>query len=208
MNLNERIARSIDFINLSQTEVAMQLGVTQQDISNWRRGIVKNPKIEVLIKLAEICNVDLKWFITGKGEMEKIEPIKYGAEDLTLIPILGNIPAGFPVYAEEVRDGHVPYMKKEIPNDAFALKVIGDSMEPELEENDIVICYLTQLDNLKGNGEIVAVRYGSDSVVKCLYIDKDRIILSSLNPKYKPIIVKFHDIDIIAKVLSKIKKYK
>jgi repressor LexA len=209
MKLRERIAGSISKSGLSQSELADKIGLLQKNISDMVRGSTKNPKIDVLIKLAEICEVDLKWLLTGKGEMMKSEPIKIKQEDLTLIPILGNIPAGLPSDAEEVRDGHVPYMTKETPNGAFALKVVGDSMEPELMKNDIVICYSTQLINLKGNGEIVAVRYrGSESVIKCLYIEKERIILTPFNPKYKPIIVKCDDIDVIAKVLSKIKKYK
>jgi len=208
MNLSERIARSLDFSNVTQEEVARVLKVRQPYVSDIVRGVVKNPKIEVLIKLAEICKVDLKWLITGKGEMVKSEPIKYKADDLILIPILGQIPAGFPVYAEEVRDGHVPYMKRDTPKDAFALNVTGDSMEPELEENDIVVCYLTQLDHLKGDGEIVAVRIGTDSVIKCLYKEREKIVLASINPKYRPIITKCADVDVIAKVLSKIKKYK
>lgn len=208
MELKERITRILDLSGLKRKEVARQLNIQPQDVSNMAGGWTKNPKIDILMKLAKICKVDAGWLITGHGTMIKEEPIKYGANDLTLVPILGSIPAGIPLYAEEVRDGKIPYLKKDLPSDAFALNVTGDSMLPELEENDIVVCYLTRLNELKGNGEIVAVRIGTDSMIKCLYKERDKIILTAFNPKYRPMIVKLIDIDVIAKVLCKIKKYK
>lgn len=209
MNLNERIARSIDLSGFSQTELAKMLNVTQDVLSNWVRGVVKNPKIDVLIKLAEICKVDPAWLILGKGEMVKSEPVKCGAEDLTLVPILGFIPAGMPVYAaDKVREGTVPYLKKEISKDAFALKVYGDSMEPELEDGNIVICVPKSLEELPGKGEIVAVRIHTDTTIKQLLKCKREVILSPINTKYSPIVKKPEEISFLAKVVCKIKKYK
>lgn len=208
MNLHERIARSVDLSGLSQNDIARQLETTQDNVSNWVRGVVKNPKIEVLTKLAEICNVDLKWLITGKGEMIKSEPIKYGSNDLTLIPILGRIPAGFPVYSEEIRDGHVPYMRDKVPKNAFALKVDGDSMEPELEDGNIVICIPKSYDELQGKGEIVALRMHTETTIKRFIKCKNQVVLSSINTKYQPIVIKPEEISFLAKVISKIKNYK
>jgi repressor LexA len=209
MSLSERVARSLDLSKLSQVDVSRLIGVPQQSISNILRGVVKNPKIEVLIKLAEICKVDLKWLMTGKGEMIKSESIKYGAEDLILIPILGSIPAGMPVYAaEEVREGTVPYMKKEISNNAFALKVTGDSMEPELEAGEIVVCEPKSYNELPGKGEIVAVRLQNDTAIKRFLKCKNQVVLISINTKYPPFVKKPEEISFLAKVVGKVKKYK
>ena len=209
MNLSERVAQSLDFTGLSQVEIAKITGLHQQNISDIVRGTVKNPKIETLIKIAEICNIDLKWLITGKGEMIKSEPVKLDVKDFTLIDILGNVPAGMPVYAaEEVREGTVPYMKKNISSNAFALKVYGDSMEPELEEDDIVVCVPKSLIELPGKGEIVAVRLHTETVIKCLHKHKKAVVLTPINPKCSPIIIKPEEIGSLAKVVCKIKKYK
>jgi repressor LexA len=209
MNLFERMRRAIDFIDVSQKKIAEQLNTSPQELSTILGGGVKNPKIEMLIKLAEICNVDLKWLMTGKGEMIKSESIKYGAEDLILIPILGSIPAGMPVYAaEEVREGTVPYMKKEISNNAFALKVTGDSMEPELEAGEIVVCEPKSYNELPGKGEIVAVRLQNDTAIKRFLKCKNQVVLTSINIKYPPFVKKPEEISFLAKVVGKIKKYK
>jgi SOS-response transcriptional repressor LexA len=209
MSINERIAQSIEKSGLRKIDVAKSLNLKPTDISYMIGGSAKNPKVEVLIKLAEICKVDLKWLITGKGEMEKSEPIKLKEEDLTLIPILGYIPAGMPVYAaEEVREGTVPYLKKEISKDAFALKVYGDSMEPELEENDIVVCIPKSLEELPGKGEIVAVRIHTETAIKRFLKCNNQVILTSINSKYAPIVIKPEEIGFLAKVVCKIKKYK
>jgi repressor LexA len=209
MNLNERIARSIEKSGLRKIEIAKLLNLKPTDISYMIGGDAKNPKIEVLIKLAEITKVDLKWLITGKGEMMKSETIKYGAEDLTLIPILGSIPAGMPVYAaEEVREGTVPYLKKEISNNAFALIVTGESMEPELEAGEIVVCEPKSYNELPGKGEIVAVRLQNDTAIKRFLKCKNQVILTSINTKYPPFVKKPEEISFLAKVVGKIKKYK
>uniref|UniRef100_A0A7C6E9B4 Helix-turn-helix domain-containing protein n=1 Tax=candidate division WOR-3 bacterium TaxID=2052148 RepID=A0A7C6E9B4_UNCW3 len=208
IELNKRIAKAIEYSGLKQKEIAEKVGLTTSEMSNIVKGVVKNPKLKVLVELAKICKVDLRWLITGEGEMIKQEPIKYGAEDLVMVPIYGRIPAGKLTHIEEIYEGQIPVLKKDVPPEAFALKVIGNSMAPELEESDIVVIVPTQLENLKGKGEIVALRIHTDTTIKCLHILKDKIILSSINRAYPPIVVTPDEIDAIFKVILKIKKYK
>jgi len=75
-------------LNLTQSELAEKLSVTSQAISKWEngRGI---PDIEMLNKLSEIFNVDIKDIINGKET--KKENIKYRNIKTYIITILSII---------------------------------------------------------------------------------------------------------------------
>jgi repressor LexA len=53
------------------------------------------------------------------------------------IPILGKVSAGFPSYAREEVIGYTYH--SEVPRNAYALVVRGDSMEPTIRDGDHVI---------------------------------------------------------------------
>lgn len=208
MELKERILKAIEYSNLTQSQVEKALNLRQHSISEMVRGVVKNPKLRVLVELAKITKVDLRWLVTGEGRMVEQEPIRYKEEDLVMVPILGRIPAGNPSYAEEVRDGSVPALKSDVPEDAFALKVDGESMVPELENGDIVIVVPVQLEELRGKGEMVAVRIHTDTLIKRFYKNEKEIRLVSTNPNYQSKFINPCDIGFLGRVIMKIKKYK
>lgn len=81
----------------------------------------------------------------------------------------------------------------EIPARAdFGIKISGDSMEPKIYDGDIVwVEAMPQIEN----GEIGIFILDGDSYCKKLHIDYDKgiIELISLNPKYKPKVIKRHE---------------
>lgn len=54
--LNENIKRLRKARNISQVELANELGVTKQCVSNWENDYIQ-PSIEMLIKIAKYFNV-------------------------------------------------------------------------------------------------------------------------------------------------------
>jgi SOS-response transcriptional repressor LexA len=170
------------------------------------------PGAGILLKIAQTFNIDLNWLIVGDEKSITIRsPItKYDMGKLISLPILGRVPAGYPMTAIEEIDGYFPLPRKLIDDPkAFILKVQGDSMEPDLFDGDLVVISPAQKTEIKGNGEHVIVRCNTDEVaVKLVHKEKRGIILSSRNPKYPPrLITDDETLEIIGKVILKIHFY-
>lgn len=115
------------------------------------------------------------------------------------IPILGTVPAGPPIEALEERlgtlafapTGRAPQENAEL----FALRVQGDSMEGAgILEGDYVIVQKTESAR---NGEIVVALIDGEATVKRLESKGARLRLLPENPKYSPIEIPAHGVNII-----------
>jgi len=55
-------------LKLSARELAEKLGVSTGSIQNYEVG-KREPNYNFMLLLCELLNVNLNWFVTGKGEM-------------------------------------------------------------------------------------------------------------------------------------------
>ena len=103
-------------------------------------------------------------------------------------PILGSIPAGYPVLTNEEVEG---YAAVDYPNpeEYFWLRVRGDSMiNAGIETGDLV---LIRKQPCADDGQIVACRVnGDEATLKRFSRQGDTILLLPENPKFIPQIVK------------------
>jgi len=74
-------------LNLTQSELAEKLSVTSQAISKWEngRGI---PDIEMLNKLSEIFNVDIKDIINGEEQPKEKKNTKIKTYIIIILSII------------------------------------------------------------------------------------------------------------------------
>lgn len=109
------------------------------------------------------------------------------------IPVSGEIAAGPPVenfdtYMEflTIRRG----MIRGVMDDYVCLRVNGNSMEPTVCNNDLVLIRQSQ-DWYGLDGQICALRIDGGITLKRLLLDKKekRIILVSLNDEYQPMLI-------------------
>lgn len=197
------------------------------------------PSAEKLQKIADYFGIRVDW-LQGTSEYKTddelflsysennlaitdvIPLIQYGAdwEDKikkgSLIPIRGFSRAGIPNLAIEDINYDDPSEWEEIdPKLAktgtfLALRIKGDSMQPEFNENDIVIVR-SQSD--ANNGDIVIAKVnGDEACCKKLFKRNDGIILHSLNPEYAPMFFSQSEIQdkpvtIIGKVIELRRKF-
>lgn len=197
------------------------------------------PSAEKLQKIADYFGIRVDW-LQGTSEYKTddelflsysennlaitdvIPLIQYGAdwEDKikkgSLIPIRGFSRAGIPNLAIEDINYDDPSEWEEIdPKLAktgtfLALRIKGDSMQPEFNENDIVIVR-NQSD--ANNGDIVIAKVnGDEACCKKLFKRNDGIILHSLNPEYAPMFFSQSEIQdkpvtIIGKVIELRRKF-
>jgi repressor LexA len=120
------------------------------------------------------------------------------------IPILGDIAAGYPVFAEENWSGSV-----RIPAEfgrggsCFALRVKGDSMrDAGIHPGDLAVI---EQRSFAENGELVAALIEDSATLKRFFKENNRIRLQAENPDYAPIYTQ--DVRILGKLKAIIRSY-
>lgn len=118
------------------------------------------------------------------------------------VPIVGDIAAGLPLYAQQEWGGSIVIDSTLYrgPN-LFALRVKGDSMrDAAILDGDLVICEPRQFAE---DGEVVvALINQEEATVKRFFHRKRHIELRPENPAYKPVRYDFNEILIQGKVIG------
>ena len=118
------------------------------------------------------------------------------------VPIIGNIAAGLPLYAQQEWAGSVVIDAAVYRGlNLFALKVKGDSMiNVAILDGDLVICEPRQYAE---NGEIiVALVNQEEATVKRFFRRKGHIELRPENPAYKSMTYAFNEVLVQGKVIG------
>lgn len=198
--------------NLSQQDLANQLGYTKSRVNMYERG-EREPSYEVLEEIADYFNVDLDYLhgksdIPNRNEWLKAINASASAPDNIIpmpskssIPLVGDIACGTPILAEENREGDVD-LPEHIHAD-FALRCKGDSMiNARIYDGDIV--YIRQQDTVE-HGEIAAVLIGTEATLKRVFLFDDHITLEAENPQYRPMSYwgdEMNDVRILGKAVA------
>jgi phage repressor protein C with HTH and peptisase S24 domain len=193
----------------SQAELAERIGSDRQHVSRIEAKLLATIRQETYRKLAEafgmsVEQLDYEWRGTKLPQTQ-------GAPGL--IPVINRAPAGVVVNYDEtgVDSGQGKfYIERGGVNDpnAFAVIVVGDSMEGELTEGDYAIFSPMRMDGALINmphlkieeGHTVFVRFSQDSrhegcTLAMLYrLSDGRIELRKRNNKYRPIVVRPEEI--------------
>jgi repressor LexA len=100
------------------------------------------------------------------------------------IPLLGNIAAGHPIWAEQNFDDYLPVSPNLFSaGELFALRVRGDSMTGAgINDNDFAVI---KRQNYVENGEIAAVLIEQEATLKRVYLSSNSILLKADNPEFK-----------------------
>ena len=157
---------------LTQEELAKKTGLSASAISMYELG-EREPNFKVLETLADFFNVDMNRLLDAK---KPVQPKKRGVK----IPILGTVVAGIPITAyEDILD------YEEIPESLarmgtfFGLRIRGSSMEPTLQENDVIIVKQEQTCD---TGDIAVVLInGDEATVKEIKRGMDGVTLIGHN---------------------------
>lgn len=159
MTIGEKIKQARLAKGYTQEELGNLVGVKKAAINKYESGIVQNLKRSMIAKLADALDIDPVSLIGIDDELPKgIIPISQLRRHR--IPVLGSMAAGEPIYDEEFPDVVV-----DGPLDAdFALRVKGDSMEPEYLNDDLV--FLKSTPDLSHDGAVCAIAIDDDVALK------------------------------------------
>ncbi len=122
-----------------------------------------------------------------------------------MIPLLGRISAGSPIYAEENIEQMIPFYLRERTDGIFALRVQGESMiEAGIFDGDIIL-----VDSKKKakTGDIVVALVNDEVTVKHFFPKDKYIELKPANQKMKPIRVPANQVTIQGVVIALQRSY-
>ena len=192
-------------LNLTQKDIADQLGISYQAYSAWERG-VKKPSKEKVKKLEQILNVQKGYFteneivrlynnLTDKGknqalsyvrnlvQKEQCKNVISISKKLYEYRVYEKMSAGIGSSVYNDQDYDTVYFDEELAHD-FASWVSGDSMEPKYQNGSVVLIRETGFDY---DGAVYAVVWNSQTFIKKVYREENGLRLVSINKDYKDI---------------------
>jgi repressor LexA len=117
-----------------------------------------------------------------------------------LVPIINKVTAGYPTdfndldYPVGIADDYVRCPDLHDPN-AFAVRVVGDSMEPRFHEGDIVI-FSPSLDDRNGDDCFVRFTMPHETTFKRVFFERDnKVRLQPRNERYSPTVIEGNRVD-------------
>lgn len=203
----ERLKMAREKKCVSQQKIADLFGIDRISVSNWERG--KNPPTaDKLAKLSEFLDISVDWLLgTEKDSNVASTTIRFKTKT---VPLISWVQAG---QWKEVNDIHpvgqsdeyISVTAKVGPN-AIALKVRGDSMEPEFPEGSIII---VDPDREAKNGSYVVVRLDEEmeATFKQMVVDGSRIYLKPINPRYPILEINGKKATTVGVVVQMVKEY-
>lgn len=173
-----RLKKLLTEHELTQHQLSKILNVSESTVGKW---ILEKslPRMGVIQKLSEYFNVPKSYFLEKQDNPEK--SITKGVR----IPILGRVVAGIPLEAITDIEGYEEITPKMASlGEYFALKIKGHSMEPQILDNDVVICKC-QSDVESGDIAIILVN-GDEATCKQIKKSPEGVTLIGFNPVVYP----------------------
>lgn len=177
--------------NSSREQFAERLGIHPQTLRKYEIN-ERVPSADFIALLCETFFVSYEWLITGRGNMSQMSQAQLPAQDVMYVPLVrarlsgGN--GSFEV--ESDIEGRYAFRgewlnRKGSPGRMVLMKVVGDSMEPEIREGDMVLIDQSQQEVIAGG--IYAV--GIDDMVMIKQVDPapGKLVLRSYNARYSPV---------------------
>ncbi|MBT8766708.1 LexA family transcriptional regulator [Metapseudomonas boanensis] len=204
MDQNERISRAIQLSGKRKREVADECGVAPSAITQWINGETKALKAESVFALAKATGFRAEWLANGTGpEREgdiaaaspRLEnnfsgnpiPVKTGS-----IPVVGKAMLSPEGYFEDVEYpvgfsmGFLNIYSSD--PDAFGLRVVGNSMNPRIKNNEFVLVEPSK-DYVAGDEVLVRTTKGLAMIKEFIYHRDGQYRLDSVNADSDPIFI-------------------
>lgn len=186
-----------------------EIGLAYTTVRSILQRGVYNSNVDNVLKICKGLNLKAEKILDYDNGEQELET-EIDTLPVREIPIVSQISAGLPIYAEEniLEHTYIATKKLNTNKEIFGLRVNGDSMDKEFRDGDVVI---VEKDAVVENGQIAVVQVnGYNATVKRVRYEKDRIILipESNNPAHYPQVYSQDDeVKIIGKVVSSQKFY-
>lgn len=124
--------------------------------------------------------------------------------EIVNVPMIGEIAAGEPIFAEQNIEGYFPFLPEDVPSgESFMLKVRGESMiNAGIFDGDKI---LVKKQNTANNGDIVVALVEDSATIKTYYKEDGHYRLQPENDTMDPIIV--NQVEILGKLAGLYRTY-
>ena len=184
MTFWERLESALSDNNCTMADLGRKIQLSPTVINSWKtRGSI--PRADIACKTAEALNTTVEYLITGNSSN-----FISTSRKTFLVPILNQeLSAGHGdlLPEDDVIEGLLSlpvWLRKKYGNNLGALHVHGDSMQPTLNDGDMVVCDSLGWDNSDG---IFAIRLNGNGYVKRLQVVNGKVLIKSDNPNYETI---------------------
>ena len=185
-----RLRTALEMRGMKQAELVELTGIGKSSISTYLRGSYI-PKQKNIYKMAKALNVNEAWLMG-----EDVDPTRQNAysepSDSSLVTIhyAGPVAAHFdatPDDAYEQRTIPAEWIGRRRPEDFFLATVSGDSMYPQFQDGDEILCLRCSDMAIPGRIGIMLLG-GDEATVKRIEYKpgEDWIDLIPINPEFKP----------------------
>lgn len=199
MSVGERIQTARKRVGLSQKELAAKLHVSQPALAKWEND-KSLPAMKRIQAIASILGISVEFLTSGVESNTKPAPSIKGK-----IPIISWSTAGdwgevVDNFSPNDADGFVT-STVNVSNQAFALKIVGESMQPTIPDGATVIVDPNAQYRHKS---IVIVRQNGDTEATCkrLIIEGETKYLQPDNDRYP--VMKMMDDAVICGVVKQV----
>ena len=170
-------------LGLTMKQVADAVGVSEGTISKWESGNIGSMRLDKGLAISRVLSIDPRTLM-GQSEEEYEAELDERPESVW-VPVIGRVAAGFRKIMNEEILGFEP-VDYDLAESGrfFALRIAGDSMEPEIKKGSTAIVRCQQ-DADSGDVCVVAIN-GDEATCKRIQKTDNGIMLVSTNPAYPP----------------------
>lgn len=172
MDIGKRISHLREKAGLSQLDFSRKVNINNSVMNRIEKGS-RPIRDDELLAIASCLGVSTDYLLTGSDYPKNTE--RKGVR----IPLLKRLIAGIPEPFQEILGYEEIPKELAATGDFFALRVEGDSMQPKLEEGDVVIVR-RQRDVDTGNIAIVSIN-GDEAAIRQVKKLESGIMLYSFN---------------------------
>lgn len=186
MDVGDRIKNRRKQLGLSAEQIAAELGVSPATVYRYESNEIMNMRIDKLEPIAKALHTSPAYLMGWSEESST------ASEDTNLVTIhyAGPVAAHFnatPDDAYEQRTIPAEWIGRRRPEDFFLATVSGDSMYPQFQDGDEILCL--RCSDMGVSGRIGIMLLGGDeATVKRIEYKpgEDWIDLIPINPEFKP----------------------
>ena len=180
----ENIKYYMEKKNKTRNEICDDLGIKYTTFSDWVNG-KKYPRIDKIEMLANYFGIE-KSDLVEKRNTIPTDAIPYEPVPTVLIPLVGAVNCGSPIFAEDNIEDHIPTPAADVLTGEtyFWLKAKGDSMiNVGIHDGDFLFIR-QQSDVDSGDIAVVSIN-GDDATLKRVIKKENAVILQPENPSYE-----------------------
>lgn len=183
MELKDIIRNRRIELGLTMKQVADAVGVSEGTISKWESGNIGSMRLDKGLAISRVLSIDPRTLM-GQSKEEYEAELDERPESVW-VPVIGRVAAGFRKIMNEEILGFEP-VDYDLAESGrfFALRIAGDSMEPEIKKGSTAIVRCQQ-DADSGDVCVVSIN-GDEATCKRIQKTDNGIMLVSNNPAYPP----------------------